>query len=323
MSDLIEANRGKKRFIQIHGHSEFSLLDGGAKIQDIIDYAYENGQDSIAITDHGVMYGVIKALKYAKEKGVKLLVGCELYITPYGHTMESREFAKGEKSSNHLIVIAKNNTGYKNLCKLCSIAWSKGFYYKPRIDRELLTRYSEGLIVTSACIGGSLSQAILDGQDKIAEEEILFYKNLFGDDYYIEIQDHDIPEEKIAMDYLRNLAKKFDVKMVVGIDSHYMKEDDKDVHDALICIGTGQKVDGERRYKFKGTGYHYMTEQEVIARFPNDLEAIYNTGFLADKCDDDVIPIGKLHLPYFDIPDNKEFEEWEGEYEWFPDKQNI
>lgn len=314
--NLVEENRNKKRFISIHNHSEFSLLDGGARIKDIIDHAKAMGQDSIAITDHGTMHGIVRAFKYAKEVGIKLLVGCELYLTPYGKLMKDKEFKKGERSAYHLIVIAKNKEGYKNLCNLCSIAWAEGFYRRPRIDRESLAKYSEGLIVTSACMAGPISQAILAGDEQQAINEIEFFKRTFGEDFYIEIQNHKIPEERMAMEESRKLAEKMGVEMVIGTDAHYLLETDEDVHDALICIGTGQKVDGERRFKFNGSGYHYMSEQEVIKLFPDDIEAIYNTGVIADKCDDEIIETGKLHLPYFNIPKDKEFEQWEGADKW-------
>lgn len=314
--NLVEQNKNTKRFIGIHNHSEFSLLDGGARVKDIINHAKAMGQDSIAITDHGVMHGIVKAYKYAKEQGIKLLVGCEVYITPIGKWATDRDFKKGEKSACHMILIAKNATGYKNLCQLCSRGWSEGYYRRPRIDRHMLKEHAEGLIATSACMAGPIASAILEGEEQKAKDELQLMLQIFGEDFYLELQDHNIPEEKIAMDAIRKLAKEYNVPTVIGTDAHYLLEADDQAHDALICIGTGQKVDGERRFKFNGSGYHYMSEQEVLQRFPNDIEAIYNTGVIADKCDDEVITIGDLQLPYFKIPKNKKFEQWEGENKW-------
>lgn len=305
-----------KKFVNIHNHTEFSLLDGGIKIKEMFRRVKELGQEAIAITDHGVMHGMIVAMEAAQETGIKLLVGCEFYITPFGRLATDKEFKKGEKSAGHLVAIAKNTEGYKNLCRLNDLAWSQGFYRKPRIDREMLKNHAEGLIVTSACMAGPISMAILDGNNDNAAKEIEFMIDTFGEDFYIEIQNHNIAEEKIAMDELRKLAIEYGVSMVVGIDSHYLYKDDRDAHDALICIGSAQKVDGDRRWKFDGDGYYHMSEQEVIDRFPNDIEAIYNTGLLADKCDNNIIPTGELKLPHFDIPVDKDFNKWRGDSRW-------
>lgn len=308
---------GKDRFVPLHNHTEFSLLDGGAKIEEILRHAKAMGQDAIAFTDHGNMYGAVKANKLAKEIGIKHIVGCELYITPWGRLASDKDYKKGEKPSGHLIALAKNPEGYKNLCRLSSRAWVEGFYRRPRIDREMLKQHSGGLIVTSACIAGSICQSVMNGDIKKAEEEIEFMADLFKDDFYIEIQDHKIPEEALVMDYMRRLAKQFKISTVIGTDAHYLLKDDDQVHDALICIGTGQKVDGERRFQFNGTGYHYMSEQEVKELFPNDLEAIYNSGRIADKIEGDVIETGHLKIPFFNIPKNKEFDNWKGENRWW------
>lgn len=307
-----------KKFVNIHSHTEYSLLDGSVKIEEMFNRVKELGQDTVSITDHGVMHGMIVAMNIAKKVGIKLLVGCEFYISPYGRTAEDKNFNKGEKSASHLIVIAKNTQGYKNLNKLNHLAWSRGFYRKPRIDREMLEAYSDGLIVTSACMAGPLSMAILDGHMDYAIKDLEFFARVFKEDFYIEIQNHNIPEERVAMEESKRLAIKYGIPMVVGIDTHYLYKEDKDVHDALICIGSGQKIDGDRRWKFEGDGYYHMDEQEVLNRFPNDQEAIYNTGILADKCNEDIIPTGELKIPYFNIPADSEFERWEGESIWLP-----
>ena len=290
------------RFGHLHTHSEFSLLDGEQQIKKMIDKAKAMGQDFIAITDHGTMYGLVKANKYAKEVGIKHIVGCELYTTPWGRDMKDRDYAKGEKSNGHLIVLAKNKVGYKNLCRLCSIAYRDGYYYKPRVDHKTLQQYKEGLIITSACMASSVNRSIADGNIDKAREEMLWFKEQFGDDYYVELQKHFIPEEDMVMEVIKDLAAELGIKTTVGIDSHYLNKDDEQAHDALLCIGTGQKVDDEpRRFKFNGSGYWLMTQQEVEKLFPNDLDAVYRTAEIADKCDVDIIEYGDLKIPYFDV----------------------
>ena len=307
-----------ERFGHLHSHTEFSLLDGGAKIKDIMDKVKAMGQDFIATTDHGTMYGTVKAHQYAKEIGIKHIVGCEFYITPYGKLAHEKDFKKGERSSNHLILLAKNNEGYKNLCQLSYLGYSKGFYRRMRIDRPMLKNYKNGLIVTSACIGGSIPSLILDGRVKEAEEEIEWFADTFKEDFYIELQNHNITDEIAVMGYLKDQAHKWGIKTTVGIDAHYLNKEDTQAHDALICIGTGQKVDGERRFQFEGDGYWYMSTEEAKERFPNDLESLYETGRIADKIEEQVIEFGNLKLPYFNIErDKEEFSKWKGDSKWF------
>ena len=305
-----------KDFVHIHVHTEFSLLDGGQKITSLIDKAKEMGQKAIATTDHGVMYGTVKAHQYAQKVGIKHIVGCELYTTPFGKLAHEKDFKKGERSSNHLIVLAKNKEGYKNLCQLASLGWSEGYYRRPRIDRQMLKKHKNGLIISSACMGGSIPSLILSGKIKEAEEELEFFADTFKEDFYIELQNHNIQEEIAVMEYMKDLSIKWGIPRIVGVDAHYLNKEDKAIHDALICIGTGQKVDGERRFQFQGDGYWLMNEREVLERF-SDEEAIYNTGILADKIEDTVIEFGNLKLPYFNIErDKEEFENWKGESKW-------
>lgn len=307
--------KGKPRWGSLHGHSERSLLDGGAKIEDIIDKAKAMGQDFVAITDHGNLFGAVQAHQYAKKKGIKHIVGCELYITPVGRSRWDKDFKKGEKAYHHLVVLAKNSTGYQNLCRLSSLGYSEGFYRAPRVDRELLDRYGEGLIVTSACVGGAIPANAMAGDFYKAEKELEWMLNRFGEDYYVEIQNHHTEYEDRAFTFMRELALKNNVPLIATTDSHYLDADDSEAHDALLCIGTGQYVDQpDRKFKFTGTGFHYQSQEEVEALFPGEQEAIFNTGRLADKIDDQVIDFeADTKIPPFDVPDDPEFKAWEAE----------
>lgn len=311
--------KGKPRWGNLHGHSEFSLLDGGARIEDIIDKVKAMGQDFVAITDHGSMFGAVKAHRYAQKVGIKHIIGCELYLTPVGMSRFDKDFKKGERSNHHLVVLAKNRIGYENLCRLSSLGYTEGFYRVPRIDRELLTRYKEGLIVTTSCVGGSIPMNGAEGEFYKAEKDLEYMLETFGDDFYAEIQDHGTEIEDRGFTYVREMAQKYNLQTIVTTDSHFLDEQDAQVHDALICIGTGQLVDGERRFQFEGTGFHYHSQEEIEDLFPHDKEAIYNTGKIADKIDDVIIDFdGEIKIPPFDIPNDPLYDKWKQEegYKW-------
>lgn len=304
--------KGKDRFISIHGHSEFSLLDGAAKVKDIIKKAKAMGQDAVAITDHGNLFGAVKAAQAAKEAGIKHIVGSELYLAPINQSRFNKTYAKGERAYSHLVVLAKNRIGYQNLCILSSLGFSDGFYRNPRIDREVLVAHSEGLIVTTSCVGGSVPMSIWEGEFNRAESDFNWFMQTFGSDFYVELQDHGTEIEDKTFHYMREMAQKYKVPTIITTDSHYLDKEDAVTHDCLLCIGTGQWVDQpQRTFKFDGAGFHYMSEDEVVERFPNEKESIFNTGRLADKIDDEVIEFGDVKLPYFDCPtDDPEFAAW-------------
>ena len=316
----------KKRFVPLHSHSEYSLLDGEAKVTDIIDKAKANGQDAIAITDHGNLFGAARAHIYAQEVGIKHVVGIEFYMTPWGQSMATRGYKKGEKSAYHLVAFAKNKEGYKNLCRLSAVAYSDGFYRKPRIDHETLALYKEGLIVTTACIAGSIPNNVYEGNFYEAEKQFEWFKQQFGDDFYIEIQNHGIEAEDMAFEVLREWGSQWGVKTIATTDSHYLDKEDDVPHDILLCIGTGQKVHGDRKFKFNGAGYHYMNEQEVLKRFPYDVDAVYETGRLADKIDQTVMEFGTLSMPHFGVPLGDDYMAWKtkgGHRLWLPNKKST
>ena len=288
-------------FVHLHIHSEFSLLDGANRIKDLPVRAKELGMEAIALTDHGVMYGAIDFYKACKKEGIKPIIGCEVYVA-----LRSR-FEKEAGIDNkyyHLILLAKNNQGYKNLSKLVSLGFVDGYYYKPRIDKEILEKYHEGLICLSACLAGEINQKLLYGTQEEAEESALWYKNLFGEDYYIEIQNNGIREQVLANQKLIQLARKLDIPLVATNDAHYLKKEDSYNHEVLLCIQTGKKMSDEDRMRFDTDELYVKSPQEMSEYFSNFPDAIENTVKIAEKCNVE-FEFGHTILPNYDVP--KEF----------------
>ncbi len=289
-------------FVHLHVHSEFSLLDGANRIKDLPVRAKELGMDSIAITDHGVMFGVIDFYKACKANGVKPIIGCEVYVAP------RTRFDKEPNIDNkyyHLILLAKNNEGYKNLSKLVSLGFVDGYYYKPRIDKEILEKYHEGLICCSACLGGEVAQNLLHDNPQKAEEVALWHKNLFGDDYYLEVQANTLREQIIVNQKLVQLSRKLGIKLVATNDAHYLKKEDSYNHEVLLCIQTGKRMTDEDRMKFETDDFYVKSPEEMSEYFKNIPEAIENTVEIANKCNVD-FEFGHTILPNYDVPE--EFE---------------
>lgn len=290
------------KFVHLHIHSEFSLLDGANRIKDLPVRAKELGMDSIAITDHGVMYGVIDFYKACKKENIKPIIGCEVYVAP-----RSR-FDKEAGIDNkyfHLILLAKNNKGYQNLSKLVSLGFIDGYYYKPRIDLEILEKYCEGLVCLSACMAGALSQALMNGEDKKAEEIALWHKSVFKDDYYIEIQNNGYKNQIIVNQKLIKLARKLDIPLVATNDSHYLKKEDKYNHEVLLCIQTGKRMSDTDRMSFEEGELYVKSPEEMSEYFINFPDSIENTVKIAEKCNVE-FEFGNTILPNYDVP--KEFE---------------
>ena len=290
-------------FVHLHIHSEFSLLDGANRIKDIPARAKELGMDAIAITDHGVMYGVIDFYKACKKEGIKPIIGCEVYVAPRGRTRHDKEPGVDNKY-NHLILLAKNMTGYKNLSKLVSIGFTEGYYYKPRIDYEVLEKYSEGLICLSACLAGAVNQALLNGREEEAEEIANWHKKVFGEDYYIEIQNNGIQEQVLANQKLVKLARKLDIPLVATNDAHYLKKEDAYNHEVLLCIQTGKRMSDPDRMRFETEELYIKSPEEMIEYFKAFPDAIENTVKIAEKCNVE-FEFGHTILPNYDVP--KEF----------------
>ena len=285
-------------FVHLHIHSEFSLLDGANRIKDLPVRAKELGMDSIAITDHGVMFGAIDFYKACKKEGVKPIIGCEVYVAPRSRTDKQPGI---DNHYYHLILLAKNNEGYKNLSKLVSLSFVDGYYYKPRIDREILEKYHEGLICLSACLAGEVNQALLSGQNEKAEQVALWHKKVFGDDYYIEIQNNGIKEQVLANQKLVQLARKLDIPLVATNDAHYLKREDAYNHEVLLCIQTGKRMSDEDRMKFDTDELYVKSPEEMAEYFKAFPDAIENTVKIAEQCNVE-FEFGHTILPNYDVP---------------------
>ncbi len=268
-----------KEFVHLHVHTEYSLLDGLARIKKLVKMTKERGWRAVAMTDHGNMFGTIKMYEACIEAGIKPIIGCEFYICQ-DHLNKS-----GREDTGHLILIAKNNTGYHNLLKLISIAHVEGMYYKPRIDYKLLEKYHEGIICLSACLAGHLQKFILQRRFDEARELAIWFKNLFGDDFYIEIQNHNLPEDKEVILGQTKLAKELGIKLVATNDVHYLNREDSELQDTLMCVAMHKFVDETDRLKFATDEFYYKTYEEMLEALPGFEEALENTLEIADKCD--------------------------------------
>ena len=287
-------------FAHLHTHTAYSLLDGEGTVKKILDRAKELGQTSMAITDHGCMFGVIDFYEYAKSIGIKPVLGCEVYVAARGRKDKTHEL---DSSSSHLILLARNNEGYKNLMNIVSIGYVEGFYYRPRIDMETLRENSEGLIALSACMSGVLSKKILVGAYDDAKKSALEFIDVFGkENYFIEIQDHGIYEQKMLNRELVRLARELGLGIVATNDIHYVRQEDAEFQDVLMCIQMGKTVYDQDRMKMSSDQMYVKSEAEMYELFSYIPEAIENTQKIADMCDVD-IEFGKLHLPKFDLPE--------------------
>ncbi len=292
------------QYVPLHLHTENSLLDGAIRIKELCKFAKENDMPAVALTDHGNMYGAIQMYETAKEMGLKPLIGCEFYV--YDGDITEKNPAKTHPY--HLVLIAKDQTGYKNLVKLVSIAKCEGMYYKPRINHKLIEEHHEGLICLSACVQGEIAQGFIQGNKEASYEAAKFYKGLFGEDYYIELQDHGLEKQKISNPGMIELAKELGIKMVITNDSHYLKKEDADWHDTLLCIQTNALKESNDRFRFPNNEFYVKTPEQLRDSFKwmdADLfeECINNTVEVADKCHL-IIEMGKYHIPYFELPPN-------------------
>ena len=286
-------------FTHLHVHTEYSLLDGACHISGLIPRVRELGQTACAITDHGVMYGAINFYKECKKQGIKPIIGCEVYVA-----RESRHNRSGA-DSNHLVLLCRDMRGYRNLCRLVSIAFTEGYYVKPRIDMELLKQYHEGLIALSACLGGELPKLIVNGQYDKAKETAVNMERLFGKgNYYLEMQDHGIPEQKTVNNALRRIHDETGIPLVITNDAHYLTRADSEAQDVLMCIQTGKTVFDDNRMRFNSDDYYIKSEDELRRLFPDCDEAFENTCKIADMCNVE-FEFGHYHLPQFDVPDGK------------------
>lgn len=287
-------------FTHLHLHSEYSLLDGFGRIDDYVAAAQAMGMDAIALTDHGVLFGAIDFYKACTKAGIKPIIGCEVYVA--ARTLYDKT-ASLDKRSSHLILLAENNQGYKNLSKIVSKGYIDGFYYKPRIDHATLKKYHEGIICLSACIAGEIPRAILDNNLDKADDLIRTYIDIFGKDhFFLEIQDHRLPEEAKVRRELYNFADKYGLGLVATNDCHYVKQDDAAAHDVLLCIGSGSTLDEEDRLRYANDQFYMKSPEEMAALFPDHPEAIENTQKIADRCHV-TFDLETAHLPQFELPE--------------------
>ena len=294
-------------FVHLHIHSEFSLLDGANRIKDLPVRAKELGMKAMAITDHGVMYGVIDFYKACKKEGIKPIIGCEVYVA--SRTRFDKE--PQDKKYYHLILLAKNNKGYQNLSKLVSLGFTEGYYYKPRIDLEILEKYHEGIICLSGCLAGSVSQAILNGNIEEAENVAKWHKNVFGEDYYLEIQNNGVKEQVMVNQKIIQIARRLDIPIVATNDAHYLKREDAYNHEVLLCIQTGKRITDEDRMRFETDELYVKSPEEMSEYFKNFSDAIENTVKIAEKCNVE-FEFGHTILPNYDVP-----EEYATHYDYF------
>ncbi|MDP1809156.1 MAG: DNA polymerase III subunit alpha [Actinomycetota bacterium] len=289
-------------FVHLHVHSEFSLLDGAVRLKDLVAQAKELGMPAVAVTDHGTMYNCIDFYKKAIAGGVKPIFGCEVYVAPQSRFDKT---ARKDESNRHLTLLAQNLTGYRNLMKLVSSAYLDGFYYRPRVDMELLKEHHEGLIALSGCLSGELSKLILVGHIDEAKAKVREYLAIFGEDnYFIEIQDHGIPEQKQATGVLADIAKELGLGLVASNDVHYLRREDSTAHDVLLCIQTGSTLDEPDRMRFSTDQFYLKSAEEMAEVFPEYPEALANTVAIAERCNVE-LDLGRIHLPEYDVPEGK------------------
>ena len=294
-------------FVHLHVHTEYSLLDGACRISGLMDRVKELGQTAVAITDHGVMYGCIDFYKAAKAAGIKPIIGCEVYaarrsIADRIHGIDNDPY--------HLVLLCKDRKGYENLCLLVSEAFIHGFYGKPRVDLDMLRKYHDGLIATSACLAGSSPQRLLEEDYDAAKAEALQLADIFGhDNFYLELQDHGIPEQRAVNQGICRIARETGLPLIITNDAHYLRRDDATMQDVLLCVQTGKTVDDPNRMKFQGEEFYLKSEEELRELFPGQEEAIANTGRIADRCNLEFI-FNEYHLPSFPVPTGYTNEEY-------------
>ena len=286
-------------FVHLHVHSEYSLLDGANRIKDLPVRAKELGMKAIALTDHGVMFGAVNFFKECKKNDIKPIIGCEVYVAPRSRFSKESNL---DSEYSHLILLVKNKTGYQNLIKLVSLSFTEGFYYKPRIDLEILEKYSEGLICLSACLAGSINQAILRDDIEKAKEIALWHKRVFKDDYYLEVQNNGLRKQVLVNQKLVELSKELDIPLVATNDAHYLKKEDSYNHEVLLCIQTGKKMNDEDRMRFETEEFYIKSPEEMADYFSNIPEAIENTVKIAEKCNFE-FEFGVTKLPNYDVPE--------------------
>lgn len=305
--DRVSEQKEKRKdmgFAHLHVHTEYSLLDGSNKIRECIARVKELGMDSIAITDHGVMFGVIDFYKEAKKQGIHPILGCEVYVAPGSRF--HKEIGGGEDRYHHLVLLAETQEGYHNLMKIVSRGFTEGYYYKPRVDYEVLETFHEGIIALSACLAGEVQKNLLRGMYEEAKQAALRYRDIFGEgNFFLELQDHGLPQQKQVNQSQLRLSKETGIPLVVTNDVHYTYAEDEKPHDMLLCIQTGKKLSDENRMRYEGGQYYIKSEQDMKELFPYALEAVENTQKIAERCQVE-IKFGEMHLPKYEVPNDED-----------------
>ena len=288
-------------FVHLHNHSDYSLLDGAQRIDQLVNTIDDLNMDSVALTEHGNMFSVIPYYKEAKKAGIKPIIGCEIYVA-VGSRFDRKQRPEGGWGNNHHILLAQNYTGYKNLMKLVTAGYLEGFYYRPRVDIELLRQYNDGLICMSACLKGEVPEKMLKGDYEGGKEAALIFSEIFPDRYYLEIQNHGIPEEEANIQNMKKLSAELNLPLVCSNDAHYAKQDHSEAHDIHICLGTGKKRSDPNRLRYATPEFYFKSQDDMHTLFKEFPQAIENTRRIADSIDM-TLPIGESHLPNFPIPE--------------------
>ena len=296
----------KPEFVHLHLHTEFSLLDGAIRHGALMDRIKEHGSRAVGVTDHGNLFGAVGFYDAAVKRDLKPILGCELYLAP-GSRFEKRTLSGAGDAFYHLTVLAMNEVGYRNLCQLVSRAFLEGFYYKPRVDFELLSQHHEGLIVLSGCLGSEVSQTLLRDGRAAGTKVIERYRDIFGDRYYLELQKNEIGEQAQVNDELIAIAKRTGIKLVGTNDCHYLTQEDSVAHDILLCIQTGAKRDDEKRFRFQGDSFYVRSSEEMAVLFSNLPEAVTHTVEIAERCDLK-LEFGNYTFPHFEVPEGKDLD---------------
>ena len=295
-------------FAHLHVHTDYSLLDGSNKIKECVARVKELGMNSVAITDHGVMYGVIDFYRAARAAGIKPILGCEVYVAP-GSRFDKEAVGRGDDRYYHLVLLAENDQGYHNLMKIVSRGFTEGYYYKPRVDLEVLEEFHEGIIALSACLAGEVQKNILRGMYEEGKAAALRYQDIFGKgNFFLELQDHGMQEQQIVNQSLLRMAQETGIELGATNDVHYTYADDVKPHDILLCIQTGKKLADEDRMRYEGGQYYIKSEEEMKKLFPYALQALENTQKIADRCNVE-IEFGVTKLPKYDVPEG--YTSWE------------
>ena len=294
-------------FAHLHVHTEYSLLDGSNKIKECVARVKELGMDSVAITDHGVMFGVIDFYRAARAAGIKPILGCEVYVAP-GSRFDKEALGNGDDRYYHLVLLAENDEGYHNLMKIVSRGFTEGYYYKPRVDMEVLKEFHKGIIALSACLAGEVQKNILRGMYDEGKKAAYRYQEIFGKgNFFLELQDHGLQEQKLVNQSLLRMSKETGIDLVATNDIHYTYAEDEKPHDMLLCIQTGKKLSDENRMRYEGGQYYIKSEEEMKELFPYAQEALENTQKIADRCHVE-IEFGVTKLPKYDVPEG--FTSW-------------